>query len=109
MFTSAPILTVPDSMQQFIVEVDTSNEGHRLFLLAPLRSQVIHWAHTSLLTCHTGSERTTFVIKQRFWWPSLSKDVVEAGLDEISPATTSATASMVTPIAGYCHRSASVE
>ena len=37
----------------------------------------IHWAHTSLLSCHTGIKRTCFVIKQRFWWPAMEKEVGE--------------------------------
>uniref|UniRef100_A0A673AT68 Gypsy retrotransposon integrase-like protein 1 n=1 Tax=Sphaeramia orbicularis TaxID=375764 RepID=A0A673AT68_9TELE len=49
----------------------------RLFVPDHLRPQVIHWAHTSRLTCHPGVQRTAFVIKQRFWWPALEKEVAE--------------------------------
>ena len=38
-----------------------------LFVPAELRPQVIHWAHTSLLSCHLGVKRTMFVISRRFW------------------------------------------
>ena len=47
----------------------------KLFVPENMRSQVIHWAHTSLLTCNPGERRTLFVIQQRFWWPSLDRDV----------------------------------
>ena len=50
---------------------------NRLFVPDSLRSQVIHWAHTSLLSCHPGVRRTCFVIKQRFWWPAMEKEVGE--------------------------------
>ncbi|XP_068508006.1 uncharacterized protein tctn1 isoform X2 [Syngnathus scovelli] len=50
---------------------------NRLFVPAQLRSQVIHWAHTSRLSCHPGMRRTLFVIQQRFWWPSMRADVKE--------------------------------
>ena len=50
---------------------------NRLFVLVSMRPQVIHWAHTSLLTCHPGVKRTRFVISQRFWWPSMEREVRE--------------------------------
>ena len=50
---------------------------NRLFVPVSVRSQVIHWAHTSLLTCHPGVKRTIFMIKQRFWWPAMEKQVAE--------------------------------
>ena len=43
----------------------------RLFVPEYMRSQVIHSSHTLLLTCHPGVKRTVFVVRQRFWWPSL--------------------------------------
>lgn len=49
----------------------------RLFVPISMRSQVIHWAHTSLLTCHPGVKRTVFTVRQRFWWPSLVKYITE--------------------------------
>ena len=48
-----------------------------LFVPDDLRSQVILWAHNSNLACHPGSHRTCHLIAQRFWWPSLRKDVRE--------------------------------
>ncbi|KAI3359103.1 hypothetical protein L3Q82_002639 [Scortum barcoo] len=52
---------------------------NRLFVPEALRSQVqvIHWAHTSLLTCHPGVRRSLFFIQQRFWWPAMKKDVAD--------------------------------
>ncbi|KAI3370499.1 hypothetical protein L3Q82_025267 [Scortum barcoo] len=51
---------------------------NRLFVPEALPcSQVIHWVRTSLLTCHPGVKRTVFMVKQRFRWPSLAKDVAE--------------------------------
>uniref|UniRef100_A0A672YRD9 Gypsy retrotransposon integrase-like protein 1 n=1 Tax=Sphaeramia orbicularis TaxID=375764 RepID=A0A672YRD9_9TELE len=49
----------------------------RLFVPVCVRPQVIHWAHTSRMTCHPGVQRTSFVIKQRFWWPNMEKEVAE--------------------------------
>ena len=59
-----------------IVAADSCPQN-RLFVPVPLCSQVIHWAHTSLLSCHPGVKRTCFVIKQRFWWPAMEKDAGE--------------------------------
>ena len=50
---------------------------NRLFVPVPLRSQVVHWAHTSLVSCHPGVRRTLFVARQRFWWLSMKKEVEE--------------------------------
>ena len=49
----------------------------RLFVPQELRGQVIHWAHSALLSCHPGVTRTIFVIRQRFWWPGMREDVLE--------------------------------
>lgn len=49
----------------------------RLFVPVELRPQVIHWAHTSLLSCHPGVRRTMFVISRRFWWPAMEPEVRE--------------------------------
>ena len=50
---------------------------NKLYVPADLRSQVIHWAHTSPLFCHPGVRRTMFAISRRFWWPSMEPEVRE--------------------------------
>ncbi|KAI3368141.1 hypothetical protein L3Q82_007873 [Scortum barcoo] len=50
---------------------------NQLFVPEAMHSKVIHWAPTSLLTCHPGIKRMVFVVQQRFWWPTLAKDVAE--------------------------------
>lgn len=49
----------------------------RLFIPPDLLSQLIHWAHTSLISCHPGVSRTVLVIRQRFWWPMIKREVTE--------------------------------
>lgn len=49
----------------------------RLFVPPDLHSQVIHWAHTSLISCHPGVSRTLSVISQCFWWHAMMKVVTE--------------------------------
>lgn len=49
----------------------------RLFVPEDLRSQVLQWGHNSRLACHPGSTRTCNQLLQRFWWPSLRRDVRE--------------------------------
>ncbi|KAL0190884.1 hypothetical protein M9458_013582, partial [Cirrhinus mrigala] len=46
----------------------------RLFVPENLRSDVIQWAHCSNIACHPGVNRTMFLVKQRFWWPSMARD-----------------------------------
>ncbi len=47
----------------------------RLFVPETLRSDVIRWSHCSKVACHPGVSRTMFLIKQRFWWPSMARDI----------------------------------
>ncbi len=47
----------------------------RLFVPEALRSDVIRWRHGSKVACHPGVSRTMFLIKQRFWWPSMARDI----------------------------------
>ena len=57
--------------------VPSGGPPNRLFVPPSVRSDVIHWAHTSVLTCHPGIRRTMYMIKQRFWWPKMEKEVTE--------------------------------
>lgn len=54
---------------------------NRLFVPEVLHSQVAHcighWAHDSLFACHPGVKWTSSLITQRFWWPTLEKEVRE--------------------------------
>lgn len=55
------------------VQTPEGGPPNRLFVPVSLCSQVIHWAHTSPITCHLGVKRTLF--QQRFWWPTMEKQV----------------------------------
>ncbi|KAG1968655.1 retrotransposable element [Pimephales promelas] len=48
---------------------------NRLFVPESLRSSVIQWGHCSNVACHPGVNRTMFLVKQRFWWPLMARDV----------------------------------
>ena len=48
---------------------------NRLFVPADLISQVIQWGHDSRLACHPGITRTHHLLSQRFWWPSMRRDI----------------------------------
>ncbi len=47
----------------------------RLFVPGRLRSDVIWWGHCSNVACHPGVNRTSFLVKQRFWWHSMARDI----------------------------------
>ncbi len=49
----------------------------RLFVPEGLRSNVIQWGHCSNVACHPGIVRTMFLIKQRFWWRAMARDIRE--------------------------------
>uniref|UniRef100_A0A3P9IMG0 Gypsy retrotransposon integrase-like protein 1 n=1 Tax=Oryzias latipes TaxID=8090 RepID=A0A3P9IMG0_ORYLA len=42
-----------------------------------VQSDVLAWGHTSRIACHGGTYRTIRLIKRRFFWPSLERDVKE--------------------------------
>lgn len=48
---------------------------NRLFVPERLRSNVIQWGHCSNIACHPGVSRTRFLVKQRFWWPHMARDI----------------------------------
>ena len=48
---------------------------NRLFVPEELRSNVIQWGHCSNVACHPGISRTKGLVKQRFWWPLMARDV----------------------------------
>ncbi len=47
----------------------------RLFVPERFRSDVIRWGHCSNVACHPGVNRTRFLVKQRFWWSSMARDI----------------------------------
>ncbi len=47
----------------------------RLFVPEGLRSDVIRWGHCSNVACHPGVNRTSCLVKQRFWWPLMARDI----------------------------------
>ncbi|KAK7879248.1 hypothetical protein WMY93_033967 [Mugilogobius chulae] len=46
-----------------------------LFVPDAVRAPVLQWGHSSRLTCHPGFHRTLAFIRQKFWWPSMHKDI----------------------------------
>uniref|UniRef100_A0A8C1AZL7 Gypsy retrotransposon integrase-like protein 1 n=1 Tax=Cyprinus carpio carpio TaxID=630221 RepID=A0A8C1AZL7_CYPCA len=48
---------------------------NHLFVPDELRSCVIKWGHCSNIACHPGVNRTRYLVKQRFWWPGMARDI----------------------------------
>uniref|UniRef100_A0A3B3H6Q5 Gypsy retrotransposon integrase-like protein 1 n=1 Tax=Oryzias latipes TaxID=8090 RepID=A0A3B3H6Q5_ORYLA len=48
-----------------------------LYVPPDLRSEVITWGHTSRMACHGGVHRTLNLIRKRFHWSTMDKDVRE--------------------------------
>ncbi len=54
-----------------------SPDDHQVAFCEPetLRFDVIRWGHCSKVACHPGVSRSLFLTKQRFWWPSMARNV----------------------------------
>ncbi|CAM4349732.1 unnamed protein product [Leuciscus chuanchicus] len=46
-----------------------------LFVPVSARSAVFQWAHSSKLTAHPGVRGTLASVRQRFWWPTVERDI----------------------------------
>lgn len=49
----------------------------KLYVPSSLRSDVITWAHSSRIACHGGVSETLNLLRRRFFWPSMNKDIRE--------------------------------
>ncbi len=48
-----------------------------LFVPNSVRSQVLHWGHSSKLTCHPSFHCTLQFLQKHFWCPSMMRDTKE--------------------------------
>lgn len=48
----------------------------QLFISEGVRSDALQWAHASKLTYHPGVNRTLQFLRQRFWWPSMTRRIM---------------------------------
>ncbi|KAI2647999.1 Transposon Tf2-9 polyprotein [Labeo rohita] len=47
---------------------------NKLYVPQDMRQQVLQWVHTSLSAGHPGISRTLHLVKNSFWWPSMTAD-----------------------------------
>ncbi|KAK3555032.1 hypothetical protein QTP86_005698 [Hemibagrus guttatus] len=47
----------------------------KLYVPALWHSRVLQWVHEAPSSGHPGIQRTTTLVQERFWWPSMSQDV----------------------------------
>ncbi|KAK3571260.1 hypothetical protein QTP86_005974 [Hemibagrus guttatus] len=50
---------------------------NRIFVPPQFRLQVMQWVHKAPSSGHPGIQRSTQLVRHRFWWPSLTSDVEE--------------------------------
>ncbi|KAK3572897.1 hypothetical protein QTP86_010584 [Hemibagrus guttatus] len=50
---------------------------NRIFVPPQFRLQVMQWVHEAPSSGHPGIQRSTQLVRHRFWWPSLTSDVEE--------------------------------
>ena len=51
--------------------------SNALFVPDCVCSDVFQWGHSTHLPCHPGMNRTLAFLHQRFWWPTMERDVRE--------------------------------
>ena len=48
----------------------------RLYVPAPVWSQVLQWGHSSRFSGHPSTGRTLSFLQRKFWWPAMREDVL---------------------------------
>ena len=67
---------VERSLEGKVIPADTP--ANRMYVLEGSRPvAVLKWAHSSFLACHPGVRRTLALLRRRFWWPSVRRDMEE--------------------------------
>ncbi|KAJ9545007.1 hypothetical protein OSB04_024714 [Centaurea solstitialis] len=94
--TSAPILTLPNGTDGFVVYCDASKLGlgcvlmqevtdteglkclgNRIWVpkLGDLRKKILVETHKSKYSVHPGTNKMFHVLRQSYWWPGMKKDI----------------------------------
>nr|GEU49768.1 hypothetical protein [Tanacetum cinerariifolium] len=82
---SAPILTLPKGLENFIVYCDASHKGLGAVLIqnekswvpcfGDLRTLIMHESHQSKYSIHPGSDKMYQDLKQLYWWPKIKVNI----------------------------------
>ena len=70
--------------------------GDKTYVPTAVRAQLLQWIHSCPSSGHQGIQRTLSLVRNRFWWPSVRRDVVQyvkscadcACASKVSPSTT---------------------
>ncbi|KAL0173013.1 hypothetical protein M9458_033324, partial [Cirrhinus mrigala] len=49
---------------------------NRQYVPQALCNRTLQWVHTSLSSGHSGIHRTTTLVRNAFWWPTMNRDIV---------------------------------
>nr|GEX21705.1 putative reverse transcriptase domain-containing protein [Tanacetum cinerariifolium]GEX32418.1 putative reverse transcriptase domain-containing protein [Tanacetum cinerariifolium] len=82
---NAPVLALPDGLEDFVVYCDASRIGLACVLMqrgkVPLkgdvRTLIMDEAHKSKYSVHPGANKMYYDLRDRYWWPEIKKDIVE--------------------------------
>lgn len=66
-------MDIENTQQPGIIPTDCP--AGKLFVPENQRTQVIQFIHTSPSSGHSGIKRTSAMVRQRFWWPTLATGV----------------------------------
>lgn len=56
-------------------QVPTACPLNKLFVPCSLRTQYVTWAHTSTGMGHPGIQHTNHLLRVRYWWPHMFRDI----------------------------------
>ncbi|GJU55432.1 putative reverse transcriptase domain-containing protein [Tanacetum coccineum] len=79
----APILSLPDGVEDFVVFCDASNQGlgcvlmqrGKVSLVGGVRTIIMDEAHKNRYSIHPGVDKMYHDLRDMYWWPGMKKDI----------------------------------
>nr|GEX70097.1 putative reverse transcriptase domain-containing protein [Tanacetum cinerariifolium] len=78
---NAPVLALPDGMEDFVVYCDAPEIGLGCLLMqrgkGDVRILTMDEVHKAKYSVHLGADKMYYDLRDRYWWPGMKKDIAE--------------------------------
>ncbi|GJT02041.1 putative reverse transcriptase domain-containing protein [Tanacetum coccineum] len=80
---NAPILSLPDGAEDFVVYYDASNQGlgcvlmqrGKIPLIGDVRTIIMDVGNVMRYSVHPGADKMYYDLREMYWWPGMKKDI----------------------------------